>query len=857
MLGLGAWFHIPMLYLWEHMKKIVLGFGLMFFGLMSASVNAQGLFEQLSRFNNLNEVRENAEAYFNAHGMEAKRNATGEEEDNDFLRYKRAEWFWKQRVMPDGTLPDFEAQRLLYAALQPQAQKTTAATWRSISQTTSTSGYNGMGRLACVAFHPTDTNIIYVGANKGGIWRTTVGGNSWEPLGDQLPFCSVGNIVVDRVNPSILYITVGLNEGWWHYGLGVYKSTDAGQTWTATPQSTPFTAQVVYYKLMAHPDSNQVLYSAQSNGLFKSADAGATWTLLRAGLHRDIEFKPYNSATMFVAAEIGVFRSVNRGATWTTVYNFGTATNSELSVTPADSNVIGIATSNKNFYRSLDGGNTPAVLMNNAIDDNEVLQYSHLNAQRVYCGYVTNHRSTNGGQTWTKITNWYNDGVLPAVHADNHYADVNPLVPHYIYVCNDGGLYRYNELTQTWKDLSDGLIITEFYKIAHSQQDSTFLIGGTQDNGGRKRIAPGVWGATNGGDGMEVAVHAQNDQIMYTTYWGGTLYRSYDQWVNDTYDEITPDTAKGAWVTPYLLRDQNQSEVLAGYADVWYSDDDGNSWGKISNNLTGNYSTKLEMLDASPANANYIIAGYDNRLFITTNFGFFWNARNIPGSSSLFEQGSMVVCHPTTPNEFVVTKGGYGAGRKVYRSADTGMTWQNITYNLPNVPANCLRYDKGSDTSNYDMYVGTDVGVFFKKELDTVWQYYGLGLPNTAVTDLEIFYPTGKLRAGTYGRGIWETDLVRAVFPATTGQTTRSLLDMRLRGNPVAESVLLELTLPLAGNWTMRVLDAQGRMLKQSQGRASAGTSTLSCDVSFLASGTYFIECDTEQGRNVLPFVKQ
>lgn len=838
------------------MKKIVFGFGLIFFGLMSATVNAQGLFEQLSRFNNLNEVRENAESYFKMHDMTAKRNANGEEVDNDFLRYKRAEWFWKQRVMPDGSLPDFEAQRVLYAQLQQQANKTTAATWQNISQTTSTSGYNGMGRLACVAFHPTDTNIIYVGANKGGIWRTTTGGNNWTPLGDQLPFCSVGNIVVDKVDPNKLFITVGLNEGWWHYGLGVYVSTDAGQTWAPTTQTTPFTAQVVYYKLMAHPDSNNVLYSAQSNGLFKSADAGQTWTLLRAGLHRDIEFKPFHAETMYVAADLAVFRSVNSGATWTAVYNFGTATNIELSVTRADSNKLGIATGTKLFYQSNDGGNTQAVLVNNAIDDNDMLQYSQLDAQRIYCGYVTNWRSTNGGQTWTKITNWYNDGVLPAVHADNHYADVNPLLPHYIYVCNDGGLYRYNELNQTWKDLSDGLIITEFYKMAHSQQDSVFMIGGTQDNGGRKRVGINTWESTNGGDGMEVAVHAQNDQLIYTTYWGGTLYRSYDQWNNDVYTEITPDTAKAAWVTPYLLRPQNQSEVLAGYADVWYSDDDGNTWGKISNNLTGNYSTKLEMLDASPASLNHVIAGYDNRLFITTNFGFSWNARNIPGSSSLFEQGSMVVFHPHTPNEFVVTKGGYGAGRKVYRSTDTGMTWQNITYNLPNVPANCLRYDAGSDTSNYDMYVGTDVGVFYKKELDTIWQYYGMGMPNTQVSDLEIFYPTGKLRAATYGRGIWETDLVRPVAPAGVTHVAPPRFTMQLQENPVREGLQLNLVWETQTHWAMRIMDAGGRVVKQDQGQHGTGASIYRCSVNEWPTGNYYIEVRSNQGIRRLPFTK-
>ena len=154
------------------------------------------------------------------------------------------------------------------------------------------------------------------------------------------------------------------------------------------------------------------------------------------------------------------------------------------------------------------------------------------------------------------------------------------------------------------------------------------------------------------------------------------------------------------------------------------------------------------------------------------------------------------------------------------------------------------------------MYLGTDVGGFYKKELDIVWVYYGLGLPNTSVMDLEIFYPTGKLRAGTYGRGIWETDLVRPVFPAAVGGAVQQKLSMQLIQNPVGETLLLNVNLPQASDWTIRVLDAQGRVIKQQQGSALAGASILRCDLAYVLPGSYFVECITEEGKHALPFVK-
>lgn len=819
----------------------------LYLGLLSVatSTQAQKLNELLQGKTNLEDIMQTAEIYFENKQLQDKSKLY---DDNEYTRYKRTEWYWQQRVNPDGTMPNMAKQHEIYSNLQRSVgagKKTRNATWRNISQKTSLSGYEGMGRAAAIAFHPTDTNTFYVGVNKGGIWKTSDGAQTWTPLGDQLPFCSVGSIVIDPVNPDLIYITIGLNEGWWHYGLGVYKSTDGGLTWQPTSQVSQFTDQIVYYKLMRSPDSNLVLYSAQSDGLWKTSDGAQTWTKIRNGVHRDIEFKPFHANTLYVAGGTDVFKSTDAGATWTAITNLGGTNNIEISVTPADSNYIALGLADKRFFLSTDGGNSPFVLRNSNIDDNDVIQISHLNKDRVYCGFVSNHRSTNGGSNWTKITNWYNDGVLPTVHADNRYADVSPLQPHYIYFCNDGGLYRLNELNNTWKDLSDGLIITEFYKIALSAQDSTFMIGGTQDNGGRKRVTPTTWAATNGGDGMEVAIKNDNDNTIYTTYWGGTLYRSYDKWTNNVYHEITPDTAKGSWVTPYMLMPDNNLEVIAGYADVWFSYDEGDAWIKLSNNLTGNYNNKLQMLDVAPSDRNYIYTGRNNTIYYTKDFGANWTTRNVPSNNGIFENCSMIKVHPKKKDVIFVTKSGYANGRKVYLSLNNGDNFQNVSHNLPNVPVNCIQIDAESDSTNMDIYVGTDVGVFYKKEADTVWQYYGSGLPNTHVSDIEIFYPTGKLRAATYGRGIWETRLVRHVAPLSNTDQLTPIAEINLLQNPVASSLQLSLRNVQPGIYTLNLYDQAGRKVESRTIQVHSADYIISHEISHLPTGIYISELES------------
>jgi photosystem II stability/assembly factor-like uncharacterized protein len=384
------------------------------------------------------------------------------------------------------------------------------------------------------------------------------------------------------------------------------------------------------------------------------------------------------------------------------------------------------------------------------------------------------------------------------------------------------------------------------------------MIGGTQDNGGRKRVTSTFWDATNGGDAMEVAINPTNDQTIYTTYVYGQLYRSYDQWVTDVYNEITPDINGGSWVTPYLLDYNNPFRIVGAYKNVWLSNDEGDNWTQISNNITGNTTANLTVLDIARTNSNVIYTGRANKIYYTNNLGGNWSTKTIPGVSSFFTEVSQVLVHPKNENVIYVTKSGYSTNNKIYKSIDNGSTWINITYNIPNIPVNCITIDVDTDSSNIDMYIGTDVGVFYKKELDTVWQYFGTGMPNTEVADLEIYYPTRKLRAGTHGRGIFEIDLNPLAIPTSNSTIKQTVNEIKLLENPVSHMISIQINTNEEESFTFSILDGSGKVMKKETSKMMAGNNIKAIALDGFANGVYFIDIRTAKKWNkTIKFLKQ
>jgi photosystem II stability/assembly factor-like uncharacterized protein len=783
------------------------------------------------------------------------------EKDNDYFKYKRWENYWKYRVMPDGSFPDLNQQSSIFSNLKNSAlSKGTAAisNWVNISQTYTTGGYDGMGRLVSMAFHPTNSSTFWVGAPRGGIWKTTDGGQTYSSLGDNLPLSSVGNIVVDHVNPDIIYITIGDKGGWWQYGLGVYKTTDGGITWAPTTLVTPYTSNVVYYSMAISPSNPNVIFVARSNGLYRTNNGGLTWTLARSGAHKDVKFKPNDSSTVYASTDgaAEVYRSTDGGLNFSKISNFNLAQSTiKLALTQANNNVLGImltSGSTKKYYHSTDNGTT--ITFKSNIPESDVVHISPTNANRIYVGAVDVHISTNAGTSWIKATHWYNNGIHPEVHADQRFVASNPL-DDMVYFCNDGGLYNIDESSNTWTELNNGLIITEFYSIAVSQTDPVFMIGGTQDNGGRKRTGLNTWAATNGGDAMETAIDATNSQTIYTTYVNGQLYRSLDQWTNNTYFDITPAGVSGDWVTPYVLDPNNQSTIVAGYEDVYKSINKGTSWTKISNNLTGSVNNKLNEIAVAPGNSNVIYAARGNKFYATLNGGTNWSTYTMPYTNSGFSEASSITIDPTVSSTVYVTVSGYNTGKKVYKSINSGTTWTNISGALPNVPVSTCIIDKNSSTK--EIYIGTDVGVFYINDLISSWTYYGTNLPNSPVSDLEIQFATGKLRAGTYGRGIWETDLISNALRLNKQKAFTNGNRLSNAYNPTKDVLYINANIIKDLDATLNFYNTKGELSLSLPKHFQQGNYQTPIDISRLSNGMYFVKIKSDNDEIALKIMKE
>jgi len=833
------------------MNRVFAGFALVVCLLATLSTSSQNFhYSAASGSSNFFDIVEEANNYFAESDIPEEQLYS----DNEYIRFKRWEWYWRGRINGDGSFPNLIEQNRTYQNLQHEsAQRDLQSPWVNINQTYGDGGYNGMGRATSIAFHPTNPEIYYVGAPIGGIWKTTDGGLTYSALGDSLPYVSVGNICINPLNPDIIYITIGDHNGWWNYGLGVYKSYDAGVTWEPTGNTSYFTNNVAYLRMVINPNNPDELYVAQTNGLYRTLDGGVTWDVVHSGSHIDVALKHGVDGALYCASDdywgsSEVYASLDHGDTWTQITDFNqTANYLQLSVSPGEQEYLGIKSSvdgNEDYYATYNGGTTVDYI--DLMPDGGVLFTSPVYSSKVYCGFMVTHQSVNGGLDWQQLTDWYYTGERPEVHADNRFVAYHPLTNE-IYFCNDGGIYKFNEESMEWTELTAGLIITQYYRIAVAQTDDIFMIGGTQDNGGRKRISADTWGPTNGGDGMEVAVDFEDEQTIYTTYIYGQLYRSDDQWDEQQYYEITPPGSDGGdWVTPYVLDPQDSHVIVAGYSEVFRSDDRGETWQQLSNDLTGDPDRKLNAVAVAPTDQYTIYAGRGSMLYITHDAGESWDNESVLFGAGTAEMTTITV-DPNDPNELWVTLSGYVNGKKVYHSTDAGITFSNVTFNLPNIPVNAAVIDKQS--AQHDFYIGTDVGVFILDEENQTWMYYGAGLPNTMVSDLEIQYSSRKLRIGTFGRGVWENDLYSTPDFSSVSEKAEMNATLQVAINPVNDVLLLNVHNTLNAHGDFVVYDLLGRPLHRVSRTLHSGHYQFGMQVANLPAGSYLVGYESNESR--------
>jgi len=757
-----------------------------------------------------------------------------EEKSRGIKPFKRWEWFWQTRTLPDGSLPDRsiawkEWER--YQTARPAAQaRTQSANWTFRGPATTPSGYWGIGRLNCIAFHPTDPNTFYVGAPAGGLWRTTTGGNNWTPLTDNLPVIGVTDIAIDPANPNTIYIVTGDAFSSDTYSIGVLKSTNAGQSWSTTGLSWNVTDFRLIRRIQIHPTNPQLLWVATSAGIYRSTDGANTWALVQSGSFFDLELKPNDPNTLYAASfstNSGLFKSTNAGASFTQVTTVTGGRRMNIAVTPANPNLVHVLACNSSgglhsMWCSTDAGSSYVqYLTANGTNNNMLsssagatgtsgqgmydlaLTISPTDANRLFLGGVNTWTSADGGSTWTLRTYWSTSGGGPGVqtvHADKHFQVFHPLTPGVLYECNDGGLYRTNNLGTTWTDLSTGLGISQMYRIGVSQSTTDQVLAGFQDNS-TQQLRNGAWSPSRAtGDGFESIIHPANAQIMYVSSYYGNISKSTNggiNWQVFTGSSGTGADTRGPWLSPYILHPTGPDTVLVGKYEIYRTRDNGLTFEQLTN-FGG--TTAITGLAYAPSNPDIIYVARGTNLHKSTDGGLSWGVTHTAPTTI-----SYIAIHPTNPDKVWITQSNYVASSKVRVTTDGGITWTTLNGTLPNLPVNCIVYQNGS---NEGLYIGTDIGVYYRNATMTDWVPFQTGLPNVVVTELEITYNNNKLWAATYGRGLWSSDLYSVAAcmslpaaPVSGGNraTCQNTLPVTLTATPPSGSAVDWYTVPSGG----------------------------------------------------------
>jgi PKD repeat protein len=732
--------------------------------------------------------------------------AEGQEEEYGFELYRRWEYLMVRRINPDGsrrpadqTYKEFikySASRLNSPGIKgliTTPGSNPSGNWTTLGPVATPANRtvqpNGAGRINAIAFHPTSKGTIYVGAPAGGLWVTTDSGTTWSVKTDALATLGVSAIAIDPGTPGTIYIGTGDRDHYDAPGLGVMKSTNSGSTWSSANSGM---GNVTVSKLLIDPKNTSILIAATSSGIYRSTNSGGSWTKTSSNsvFYKDLVFKPHNPTVVYAEENGNFYRSADNGASWTKITSgLSTAYRGVIGVTPADTNrVYFVTTGQYTFsacYISTDGGinfrsksTTPNIMdySDNGSGSGGQAWYDlcvavdTVNKGTLYVGGINVFKSTDSGINWTCKAHWYGSS-LPVIHADLHVFAINPL-NNRLYVGNDGGIYYTSTGGSSWKDISSGLSIGQVYKINQSATRSDLMLAGFQDNG-TAQLNNGKWYSVIGGDGMKCAIDPKDTIYQYGEIYYGDMYRSTDAG-QTFYDHVAGNgtgsiSESGDWVTPYAISKSNNNAMFAGYHNIWRCTNiqgSSPSWTKISNNLASTNSYLAEAVEQSSVDSNiFYFSRSDKTLFLSSNINSStptWTDL----TSSLPNSGALVVdikTHPKYANVVYIIQ-----NFNVYVSANKGSSWTKITGTLPSIAKNILILDKNSYSG---IYIGTDAGVYYRDSTMTDWTPFYSGLPAAArIMDLQIYYDpaksaNNKLKAGSFGRGLWQSDLYTPVTP--------------------------------------------------------------------------------------------
>ena len=687
------------------------------------------------------------------------------------------------------------------------------------------------GRISDIVIHPENENLWYVTAGSGGVWKTENSGTTWKSIFDGQKSFSIGCISLDPQNPNIIWVGTGENVGGRHvaYGDGIYKSEDGGSSW----KNMGLKKSEHLSKIIIHPNNSDIIWVASQGplwskggerGVYKSIDGGKSWQQTLGDSEwvgaTDLLIDPRNSNLLYaatwqrhrtVAGYLGggpgtaIYKSNDGGDNWIKLKKGLPKSNMGkigLVLSPQKPDVIYAAIEldrrTGGVYKSENQGASWTKMSDAVAGGTGPHYYQELyasphNYDEIYLADNYMQVSFDGGKTFSRMNE-------TEKHVDNHAVAFKSSDENYILVGCDGGLYESFDKTQNWKFI-DNLPLTQFYKIAVDDNKPFYNVyGGTQDNNtqGAPSRTDNIHGIRNsdwfiilGGDGHQPATEPGNPNIVYAQWQRGNLNR-HDRLTGENINikpqpEFGEKTERFNWDAPILVSPHNPKRLYFASQRVWKSEDRGDSWETISEDLTNNieristpfygskqkwnnawdvramsnYST-ITSLSESPIQEGLIYAGTDDGIIqITENGGESWKKINYKKISGLpetaFVNDIKADLYDKNTVYAVFDNHKYGDYNPyIYKSKNKGFTWQKLTNNLPE---NTILWRLVQDHENKNLlFLGTEFGVYFTNNGGDEWMKLKGGLPNISVRDIAIQKNENDLVLGTFGRGIYILD---------------------------------------------------------------------------------------------------
>ena len=703
------------------------------------------------------------------------------------------------------------------------------------------------GRTRAIVIDPNDPNRIFAAGVAGGVWRSTDGGASWSPTDDLMANLAVCSLVMDPTDSNTIY--AGTGEGFSNVdavrGDGIFVTRDGGNSWTEIA-FTAANSNFFYVNSLAISSDGLTLLAGTNDGIFRSTDSGQNWTqALTEGIGK-VALDPTNSSNGIAGGVNNgrAYYSTDGGATWQEASRANvTGRRVEVGYAAANPSTVYASVEGRpsQIWRSTDGGHSYHSRNANSSSggaanflgaqgwyDNVLWAGDPTNADLLIVGGIDLWKSTDGGNTLTPISTWWDNR---SAHADHHAIVSDPgfngTTNRKVYFGNDGGIYRTDDVTTVgnnasapyingWVNLNNGYAVTQFYYGAGHLRTDT-LMGGTQDNG-TLRYTPnqGVddWNAVWGGDGGDMAADPTDAQVWYGEYVylqifrdtsGGASASLADDYICGRYWDGTqwtwkpvpftiPDAqnSQAQFIAPFELDPNDANRLLGGAMALWRTNDaktpnsktppGGPSWASIKppigNNVRSDSITSIAIADG---NSDIVLVGHAN--------GDIYRSTNATASSPTWQQidtngiGANRHClaltiDPDDHNIIYAAFGGYQANN-LWRTSDGGQTWTNISNGLPSAP---IRDVSLHPQRSSWVYLATEFGVFASEDSGTTWSPTNEGPANVACRDL--FWMGSKLVCVTHGRGMFEIDLhIANAFPAPV-LAFEGTEDYTVGGNP-------------------------------------------------------------------------